>query len=146
MFDKSKLDAMPEKPSALPDIQTLDLEGLLELQAQIEARLPPTRLEDIDLTRALTLQYHRSQALLSKVMGDGSDVPANQKAQVANTCAATLKQLIDMQGGLYNQERMKTIESALIKALKTLPKETQEVFINHYEAVYGEMTMRRRFE
>ncbi len=146
MFDKERLAEMPDKPSALPDISTLDIEGLIELQAQIEKALPPTRLEDIDLGRALALQFHRSQALLAKVLSADSGTPANQKAQVANTCASTLKQLIDMQQGLYNSEKVKVLESALIKTLKTLPKEAQEVFIAHYESTYGEMSIRKRFE
>jgi len=141
MFDPKELLDMPAAPSALPSIDTLDLEGLLKLQAEIEAKLPPTKLADLDLERALMLQYHRTQALLAKTLDAGADVPANQKAQVANSCAAVLQQIVKMQAELYNAERLKAIESVLIKVLKTLPKEAQELFVETYARMYGEATL-----
>lgn len=143
MIDLDRLAAMPEAPSALPDIDTLDLEDLLALHERIEKMLPPTALADVNLERALVMQYHRTQALQTTVMGS-KETPANQKAQVANTCAATLAQLGKMQNEVYTAERMKVLERALILSLKTLPKAAQEVFIDFYERTYGAESMRSR--
>lgn len=136
MIDGDALAAMPSGPQTKLAIEKLDLEGLLELKCRIEAMLPPTKLAELDLEGEVVMQYHRAKALMTTVVADEA-TPANQKAQVANSCASVLDQLIKMQTRLYSAERVKALEAALIKALKTLPSETQALFIETYEKIYA---------
>ena len=96
------------------------------------------KLHDLNLESELVLQYMAAQALQTLVATD-DDIPANQRAQVQNSCAAALEQLAKLQGKLYTSERLKNIEQALIKAVKAhLPTEGQEAFFDAYEKIYLE--------
>lgn len=137
MFDPDKLDAAPVATEDPFDfVATLEQEQLLELRARIQARLPMS-LTDLDLESELVLQYQQGKVLLAKVINDHG-TPANQKAQVANSCAATLQSLVKMQTTLHDAERMKKLEQILIKVIRTLPKEQQEAFFQRYEQLNAE--------
>lgn len=138
IFEAFKLSEPIKGEADLSDISKMELEELLALKAQIEEMLPPAQLTEMDLEREIVMQYHRAKALLAKVVADSS-TPANQKAQVANSCAAALESLVKMQTKLYSAERMKAVEQVLIKALKTLPTATQEEFFVAYEKIHAEM-------
>ena len=127
---------MPEAPKDALPLDQLDIEGLLKLRDEINTRLPPVALADLNLEGEIVMQYHRAKALMAKVL-EQADTPANQKAQVANSCASVLDQLIKMQARLYDAERVKAMEMALIKSLKTLPTETQVLFFDTYEKAYA---------
>lgn len=129
-------DAFGDLPEGVLDARPLpfDINALLRARAEIDARLPASKLADLDLETEVVLQYQQTKQLLLDVLGGSS--PANQKAQVANSCASILDQLIKMQARLYSAERLKAIEAALIKTLKTLPQDTQEAFFVQYERNY----------
>lgn len=136
LFDPGALSPTEAAPAgtAVPDeLGKLDLNELLALRERIDEHLPPRALSEVDLQEELLLQYARTKALYDDVVGT-SNVPANQRAQVANSCSSILEQLIKMQGRLYNAERVKAMESVLIKTLKEFPTELQETFFTRYEA------------
>lgn len=114
------------------DLQKLTESELLLLRSQIDAVLPVTKLSDMNLERELTLQFRVAQALQNEIMDD-THTPANQKAQVMNSVAATLQSLAKMQQEHYTPERLKKIEAALVKVLNTLPAEQTEEFFEVYE-------------
>jgi hypothetical protein len=126
------------KPAAkaAPRIDTLSIPDLLALRAQIDAALPAAALADLDLESELVVQYQTIKELQNRTLGD-DETPANQKAQVANACAAVLGQLVKMQAEFYTAERFKSIEGLMVKALKTLPLEHAEQFLRDYEALGG---------
>ncbi len=137
LSDPSTLRELPPGPIVPKEgtiVPNLGIEELLRQRAAIDALLPAVKLADLDLEKEVVIQYQQAKALLQSVMS--SDAPANQKAQVANSCASVLDQLIKMQARLYSAERVKAIEAALIKTLKCLPKETQEAFFVQYERNY----------
>jgi uncharacterized protein (UPF0147 family) len=136
MFDKDRLLQPSEKATDPLDVERMEIDQLLELRARIQARLP-MRLNEIDLEGELMLQYQQGRALLAKIIND-SGTPANQKAQVQNSCASTLESLLKMQIALHTAERMKRIEQLLIKVVKTLPREQQEAFFAAYEKLNEE--------
>lgn len=139
MFNTEKLADPSIKPVTTDvSLNGLDINDLLELRARIDALLPPKRLDEMDLEAEILTQYHQAKALLGKVLGDAG-VPTNQKAQVANSCTTILDQLLKMQTKLYSAERIKSIEQALIKAVRTLPAETQEQFFTEYQRIYAEV-------
>lgn len=106
-------------PSELVALETLSLLELLEWRAAIDKLLPARQLSDLDLEEEVLLQYAQTKRLYVEVAQD-SKTPANQKAQVANSCTTILDQLIKMQRRLYAAERVKSMESALIKTLREL--------------------------
>lgn len=123
---------------ANPDlrIENLTLQQLLTLRNEVEKRLPVKNLREISLERELILQHQASLELQNRCM-QSSEIPANQLAQVSNSTAAVLQQLIRLQETVHTTERLKRIENKLIEALNTLPAETQEAFLLVYEEILG---------
>ena len=129
-------DSPLEKPATRRlnfDIALLDEDGLLDLRSQIDMRLPTKALKDLNIERELVLQLITVQNLQRDVFQE-EGVPANQKAQTANSVAATLSALAKLQGEVYTSERLKEIEQILIDALQTLPTDVAEGFLAVYEA------------
>lgn len=115
-----------------PYVDTLDYDQLRELRDQIDAKLPADSLKSLNLETELVTQYQRVLNLQDKVLRD-SDVPANQRAQVAGQVASTLQHLIKMQIDLKRDEQLKRMEAALLKAVATLDDEAKLLFFNTYE-------------
>ena len=107
----------------------------IDLYEALKAALPPHKLEDIDLTQELVLQFMRVKQLQVDTLADQS-VAANQKAQVANSVATILSQLTRLQTELHNAERIKALETQLIKALKDFP-DLADTFLTEYERALG---------
>lgn len=114
----------------------MPVDQLMALRAEIDAYLPVRDLQDINLSRELVLQVQALQALQLRVMND-MDTPANQIAQCANSLSAALVNLVKLQTDVFTSERLKRIETILIKALQSLPMEAQTQFIAEYEAALG---------
>ena len=107
------------------------VEDLLRWLDEIKLVLPPLQLSKLNLEEELLLQFHTVRALQTTVMRE-DDIPANQRAQVANTVAASLKSLHDMQEAVYTSERFKFIENTLIRCLQDLPEEVAAKFLEQY--------------
>lgn len=141
MFDVTAMDAPASvEKMDLPggvNLDLLEIAELLELRSAIQARLPLT-LQELNLENELVLQYQEAKTLINRT--SNSDAAANQKAQVLNTCMAVLQQLGKLQQQLYNAERFKAIEHALIRAVRTMPVEAQAKFFADYEKLYGSTT------
>lgn len=134
---KSKVDIEKEierakAESGNPLLDGLPLDQLLKMRAEIDSRLPATSLKDIDLEHELVVQFITVKNLQSSIIDDSS-VQANQKAQVANSCASTLQQLVKMQTEFFTAERFKEIENHLIASLRELPAAVVETFMDSYE-------------
>jgi hypothetical protein len=114
------------------DVSLLSQSELLALRARIDERLPTMTLQSMNLESELVMQYHTVKALQTDTIEDQLIEP-NKKASVVNACASALSLVVKMQTDLYNAERFKSIETLMIRALKTLPKETVDVFLNEYE-------------
>ncbi len=134
-LDKAKNGMQEAKESRNLSAKTLsgmNIHELLALKAQIDTFLPSQTLVDMDLEGELLMQYHQTKLLLSSVIDD-EETPANQKAQLMNTCSAILTQITKSQSDLYNGERLKILEQALINALKTVDTDIAERFFVNYE-------------
>jgi hypothetical protein len=103
---------------------------LLELRQQIDRRLN-LDLADLNLTQELVLQFKQAKNLLDDILDD-SEIASNQKSAVLNSATSILSAIAKAQEQIYSAERLKTIEAATIKALKTLPLEAQEAFFSLY--------------
>lgn len=120
------------------DLDAMGLEELLALRDEIDAKLPRTAVKDLNLEEELVLQYTRGKLLQAEVAQD-EGVPANQRAQIANSVRASLAELVKLQQALYGAEQGRRMEAALAKALRTLPEEAQQVFYDAYQRAAHEM-------
>lgn len=113
---------------------SMGIDALLDAYGEIVKYLPPTELSKMNLEKELLMQFHIVQNLQTNVLADES-IPPNQKAQVANTVAATLNKIVDMQQSVYEAERFKLIENALIRYLNSRGEEVAAKFIEEYERI-----------
>lgn len=146
MFDQKALKegkarVNPVRTSGELTLSGLTIHELLAKRAEIETYLPSAALVDMDLEGELLMQYHQTKALLSAVIED-DQTPANQKAQIINSCSAILTQITRTQTDLYNGERLKVMEQAVINALKSVPDEVSEKFFENYERELARMALK----
>lgn len=134
MIDESKVkDFNRTEPAQAPfRWSALPIETLLKYFDEIRATLPSTKLVDMNMEDELLLQYQAVRALQNSIIDD-DEVPANQKAQVANAVASVLGSLADLQNKTYSSERFKRIETLLIRHLSKLPEDTAAAFLEDYE-------------
>lgn len=119
-------------------LSTLNMAELIQLRSEIDAKVPVKALVDLNLERELVMQLVVVQNLQNETLADPG-VPANQKAQTVNSAAATLQTLAKMQTEVYNSERLKRMEQALIETLQALPTEAQEAFLTAYEGAIANL-------
>jgi hypothetical protein len=131
-FDKARAERGRQPVSDMESLQ-----ALLAERARIDSMLPPRTFSDINVEEELMLQYALAKELQVNVMSS-MEVPANQQAQVMNTCASTLAKIQDTQSKFYSQERFKRIEAMLIAQLKKWPVEMATEFINEYASMLEE--------
>lgn len=105
-------------------------EQLLSLRQKIDMKLK-VDLSRLDLAEELGLQYRGAMVLLDSVQDD-ADIPANQRAQVLNSVRTTLGEIIKQQKIVYNAERMKRLEAAILKVLQQMPPESTRIFFDLY--------------
>jgi hypothetical protein len=126
------LGGLKKREKAAIDLDKMDLATLLQLRSDIDKRLPATNLRDFNVEEATLIHYHTLQSLQGDIQGDDS-VPANQRAQVANSISAALRDIIKMRNEIYNAEQFRRMEAALAKALRGVAPELREAFF----AIYG---------
>lgn len=119
----------------LIDLDSLEVVQLLTLRAKIDQRLPTSKLQDVDMSEELVLQMMAIKALQADVSEDRS-VPANQRAQVANSLSAALVNLVKLQSDVYTSERFKRMEQFLVDFLNSVGDmaKRRELF-ERYEAI-----------
>jgi hypothetical protein len=113
-------------------LDTLTDEDLKLLKRVLRSDDAPKALSELNLEHELITQFTTVKGLQEDVMEDDS-IAANQRAQVANTVASTLQQLVKMQTEFYTAERFKAVEGLMLKAIRKLPKEIAESFVSEYE-------------
>lgn len=118
-------------------LEGMTREELLDLHSRIEQQIGGLELTQINLVKELLLQLHRGKALQEKA-SSANDAPLNQRAQVQNSLGNAIKDLAKIQSELYSSERIKRIQSAVIKVVKTLPKPQQDHF---FELLEYELTL-----
>lgn len=110
--------------AGLSEDDLLKLRHAVDKKLQIDPRM-------LNMADELGLQYRAGMALLASIQDD-KDVPANQRAQVFNSVGAMLEKIVKQQKVVYDAERLKRYEAALLKTLKSMPEEQQTLFFNLY--------------
>lgn len=111
--------------STLSEKQLMNLRHHLDMLLQIE-------INQLNLTEELGLQYRQGKILLDSL---DDKTPANQRAQVFNSVQAQLEKIIKQRAAVFNQERLKHYEGALLKVLDMQGNEkAKELFLELYGA------------
>lgn len=132
-FNKDKKDQPDGEAGDIWDvIDHLQVPDLLALRSKIDHKLPATALKDLNLEEELVIQFLGAKTLRDSSVTDAK-IPANQKAQLMNTCASILSQMAKSQTELYSAERIKRMEMALIDTLRDLDEAVLEKFLIAYE-------------
>ena len=115
------------------------LETLMRFKLEIEALLPSTKLQDVDVEAELVTQLRMAQAFQAKVLDDPENlIPVNQAAQAINSVSGIIAKLSTLQIDLAASEQLKRMERAFIKAVEGLPTEAVEKFFERYEHIARE--------
>jgi hypothetical protein len=132
MPELQDFNLQPEKKRESLDLDTMSREQLLALHSKIEQKIGGLSLTEVNLVKETLLQIHRAKAL-QETASTAADAPLNQRAQVQNSLGTMIKDLAKMQSGLFNSERIKRIQIAVVKVVKTLPKAQQDHFFELLE-------------
>jgi hypothetical protein len=141
MFDKRaaagsaehRAENEKDKPITLEDLSEYEL---LTLRETINSMLPVKHLKDLNISTEIVIQYQIAKALQSQTLESNEE--SNKKAQVLNACAGALTSLAKMQSEYHTAERLKLIESKLIKALQNVPEKYLTEFFAFYESDLSE--------
>lgn len=95
-------------------------------------------LQDLNLDKELYRAYVEASNYLELIKHD-ENTPANQVAQVLNSMTTILKEITKMQAELYNAERIKNLEAAMVYAIKKAPEDIREAFLIEYEKIIGNL-------
>lgn len=104
---------------------------LLSLRDKIDGKLTGITLADVDLVSEMLFQLKRAKELQNDTKKD-TTVPSNQRAQIQNSLGTLLERLSKYQIELHSSERLKRIETVLIRTMKTQPPEIQTAFFEAY--------------
>lgn len=126
----------PRKRDKL-DLNLMSQRDLLALYQEIFGLLKGVTLADMDVPKELMIQYRAITKIQAEVAGE--EIPTNQKAQVANTCAKLLEGIAKAQGEIYNGQQYKLMERALVKVVKAWPVEEQDKFFAIYAKTLEEV-------
>ena len=137
MIDESKMSAL-QQPAAKESNEIKDTlldmtpKELRKLRTMIDELLPEQTVKGLNLEDELLQQYNKTKQLMDDCIED-SEVPPNQKAQVANSVVSTLGALVKLQEDLRIAQTMKLMEATFIEVIKTLPQEVKDAFFEEYE-------------
>jgi hypothetical protein len=118
-------------------------EDLVTYRDQITAALGkkiPLSLKDLSIETELLIQFDALRRLQSEIFAD-EGTPGNQKAQVANSLGSVLAKLADLQTEVYESERFKRVENAVIRFIMGLPADQQVNMLDQYEAAVRSVSM-----
>jgi hypothetical protein len=89
-------------------------------------------LQAIEVSNELAGLFATAKTLLNQVVTD-PEVPANQRAQVLNSVTAVLERITKTRTELYNSERIRRVEQALLRVMREQPEEIRQSFLAEYE-------------
>ncbi len=112
---------------------------LIRHMAELRAHLPPTELVDINVEEELLLQFAVMREFQTAIISD-EHTAANQRAQVGSAVSKLILDISDRQSAVYSSERVKRLETALIRACRDhMPEEACATFLEAYERIAREM-------
>lgn len=116
--------------SSKTDLNSMDQSELLALRDEIDAKITGTSLSEINLAKEALLQLQKAKQLQVDAELDKKSIPMNQRAQVQNSIKGIISDLAGIQMKLYDSEYVKRLKAAVVKVVRTLPKEQQTQFFD----------------
>lgn len=89
-------------------------------------------LGKFNLEEKLLAQFAAVEKLRDLTLKDKT-TPVNQKAQVFNSCTQILNHLARLMTEVYNAERLKKFEAALLYTLDTMAPDKKLIFLDAYK-------------
>ena len=89
-------------------------------------------IEQLDLSTEIITHFASVKDIFQDAI-DGADTTTSQKASAAKVINELLSQLTRMQAEIFNIDRVRAMENALIESLASLPETTKEDFFRVYE-------------
>lgn len=96
-------------------------------------------LEKIDLSEEIVKHFAKTKQMIEQALQD-PDAKAGEKASAVRTLNDLLSQLVRLQADIYNINRLRAQEFALIESLQVLPEDTKEHFFRLYEEKLSEFS------
>ena len=119
--------APPSLREKYPHLKDKDLVAGAVLPKSAE----PVELKDIDIGVELEHAFRTAKILLDACVNDTA-TPLNQKAQIIGALNTVLTAMIKQRTDIYSAERVRTLESVLLKVLKRHP-ELSAAFLADYK-------------
>lgn len=119
--------APPSLREKYPHLMGRDLGAGVVLPKSAE----PVELKDIDIGVELEHAFRIAKTLLDACVND-SETPLNQKAQIIGALNTVLTAMVKQRTDIYSAERVRTLESVLLKVLKRHP-ELSTAFLEDYK-------------
>ena len=120
--------APPSLREKYPHLKDRDLGAGVVLPKSAES----VGLKDIDIGVELEHAFRIAKNLLDSCVND-SETPLNQKAQIIGALNTVLTAMVKQRTDIYSAERVRILESVLLKALKRHP-ELSTAFLADYKA------------
>ena len=118
--------APPSIYDAYPHLKGQDLSaGIIPTSAKA------VELKDIDVASELEHAFRIAKTLLDSCVND-FETPLNQKAQIIGALNTVLTAMVKQRTDIYSAERVRTLESVLLKVLKRHPTLATE-FLSDYK-------------
>lgn len=92
------------------------------------------KLDTVNLEEELLLQMHISRGMQTEFKDD-DDIPLSQRVALVNSVNSVIERLIKLQAEVYDSERFKAIENALIRAMDLVPEDVAAKFLVEYEQI-----------
>jgi len=143
-FDEQETAPASDKKDSLDSGRKIIWKGmsvaeLLRHKSELERCLPPRQLVDINVEEQLMLQYAVMREFQESIISD-NETAANQRAQVGSAVSKLILDIADRQKEVYSSERVKRLETALIRACRDhMPEEACKQFLEAYERIAREM-------
>lgn len=119
--------APPSLREKYPHLKDRDLGAGVVLPKSAE----PVELKDIDIGVELEHAFRIAKTLLDACVNDTA-TPLNQKAQIISALNTILAAMTKQRTDIYSAERVRTLESVLLKVLKRHP-ELSAAFLEDYK-------------
>lgn len=119
--------APPSLREKYPHLKDRDLGAGVVLPKSAES----VELKDIDIGVELEHAFRIAKTLLDACVND-SETPLNQKAQIIGALNTVLTAMVKQRTDIYSAERVRTLESVLLKVLKRHP-ELSTAFLADYK-------------
>ena len=101
-------------------IAELSHEEVVAVQVYLTGVLPPPDADKVDLSVEIATQLRDSKLIMSEALAN-KFIPINQKTAAMNAVNRAIAALVSMQASMYNIERVKTFEEAVMTTLKDHP-------------------------